>query len=183
MKLQQEYQKYKELIHNSRFRKNLLFLINHPHLAFTNIDPLDLEENPNCWGTSVFVTNQNQKVRKLWFKEKGFVDHIDACGNYVCIPNNKTHGYVGEEPMELFLKEHQKTRKKKDTIITFNWNIPNTELLGYRIRHSGIYLDKNIFFHQISVNQRFCIGPIKDYIKTINKKDIHTLNIEHYKIN
>lgn len=170
--LEKEYGKYKDIIADSRFEKQIRFLAENPHLAFAQLhDGKGIK--PCCWGTAVYLLGGNKKVKDLWEKAgHKFDDFSDAMGDFVCIPDDNIPGYVGEEPMKMFQEILSRIGRAPDTLVSLYWDIPNTEACGFRLRHSGICLGKDdgqdIMFHQLNEGERFCICPVEEFERTLS---------------
>jgi len=138
---------------------------------------------PCCWGTAVYVVGGNSRMKRLWAESgKRLDDYSDACGDFVCIPDENSPGYVGEEPMKLFLKTCEFTESDKDTVISFNWREDHTELCRYRLRHSGVALGKKdgitVMFHQVWGGGRFAVCSLEEFASTLRETTRRTLR--HY---
>ncbi|MBW3023189.1 hypothetical protein KY308_03730 [Candidatus Woesearchaeota archaeon] len=178
-----EYEMYKDIIEKSKFRDKIRFLKENPQLAFTNLANEGI--NPCCWGTAVYTVGGNRKIKQLW-TENGHEldDYCCALGNYICIPDDSMPGYVGEEPMELFQASLVESDAAPDTIISFYWDNPNTELCGFRLRHSAICLGKHngdeIIFHQLARGERFAICTLDQYKTGLSDRARKTLEARVY---
>ena len=184
--IEEEYQRHRNLVDNSRFREKLILLIQNPNLAFNLLERTH-GIHSCCLGTSVYVAGRNQDVKRLWI-EAGYSldDYSNALGDYICLPDEDRPGYVGEAPMELLQQTLNKSRIAPDTLVSFYWNIPNTEKCGFRLRHSGIFLGREkgrgIFFHQKSEGERFAITPVLDWASGFPQEWRDTMRLRFFSI-
>ncbi len=181
-----EFKEHETLVSGSRYRDRILFLVENPNLAFAKFHDYGIK--PCCWGTTVFVLGANNIIKKLW-QDAGYAldDYSDALGDYVCIPDDHKPGYVGEEPMRLFQETLLPSGPKPDSVVSWFWDANNIETIGFRLRHSGIYLGKNsnrdVFFHQTCEGGRFSIGRIDEFEKDLPQKSgalIETIEKKFY---
>jgi len=177
------YLMYRDLIMKSRFRDRISFLVNNPHLAETNLPG---NEKPCCWGTVSYVLCANQKVRDIWVKNGHRLDdHANALGDYVVLPENHALGYIGREPMELFLTTLKETSAEEDSVISFFWQNKNNEgFTGFGVGHSGIYLGRyggsEIMFEQRELGGRFGFRSVKDFIYSLSDESRSNLKIKYH---
>jgi hypothetical protein len=175
--------KYRELVKNSRFSDRISFLVSNPQLASVK---LDNGVNPCCWGTTTYVIGANQGLKDVCVKN-GFSldDYCSAMGDFVVIPDNDKPGYVGREPMELFLSTLPESDAVKDSVVAFRWhNRNNEEFCAFGLHHSGIYLGnyggQQIIFHQKEIGQRFQFISLDEFVKELCEESRRTLDVRYY---
>ncbi len=176
------FAKYADLIEDSRFRERIRGLQQNPNWAFAHLHE---DIRPCCFGTAVYVIGENSLMKDLWKRSgKSLDDYSDACGDFVCIPDDNSPGYIGQEPMELFLKACEPAESDKDTILSFYWNEPFSELRGQRLRHSGIFLGKKdgrtVMFHQLGEGKRFGVCSIEGFLSQFSA-NVRTLKYYFHK--
>jgi len=175
--------KYRDLVRDSSFRDKISFLVNNPDLTKTKLFG---GLNPCCWGTTTYVIGANQGVKDVCVKN-GFSldDYCSAMGDFVVIPDNNKPGYVGREPMELFLSTLSKSDAVKDSVVAFFWQNKNNEFCGFGLHHSGIYLgdygNQKIIFHQKEIGERFQFIPLDEFVKELCEESRRTLDVRFYK--
>jgi hypothetical protein len=185
MKAVVETEKYGDLIGNSRFRDRIMFLLDNPDLAWRN---LQKDEKPCCFGTIAYLLDANRKIRELWKKSgHNLDDYSDALGNYVVLPEDDRPGYVGMEPMELFLSTLQETAMEKDCVVALFWQNSNTEgFTGFGLGHSAVYLgkhmEKDMVFEQLGRGKEFRIRPMEDFVNLLSQEPRSTLKIKCYRL-
>jgi hypothetical protein len=178
------FEKYDELIDRSVYREKIRTLQRNCNLASTVFDK-ERNLRPCCWGTAVYIVGGNARVKELWKSTgRSLDDYSDACGDFVCIPDDNYPGYVGELPMELFLRTCEPTESDKDTLVAFSWDVPDTELCGFRLRHTGVALGKKygatIFFHQKNEGDVFDVCSIYELMASLSEYSLSTLRYKFY---
>lgn len=179
-----EYSRYKALVDRSRYRDRIEFLIQHPELAAATLNE-ERKIQPSCYGTAAFVIDKQRTVKELWKNAGHPLDYYaNGYGDFVCIPDETKPGYLGEKPMTLLQASLNESMVTPDTLISFSWNIPNTELCGMRLRHAGIYLgqlsNQNIFFQQLGEGERFGFSSLQQFEEALSTQERKTLDIRLY---
>lgn len=109
---------------------------------------------PNCHGTSVYLFGLNKRVKQLW-QDFGYKlnDFSSPKGDFVCIPDDSSPGYVGERPMKLLLEEMEETSMIPGCLVAYNYGSILSPF-NYGLNHSATYLGidkptgKHKIFHQ-----------------------------------
>jgi hypothetical protein len=156
---------------NSIYKKEMSFLLRNQHLAERRLHRYGMKSC--CFGTTIHLLKAGEFVKQLW-REAGheLEDYSDAMGDYICIPNNKGPGYVGREPMELFLKHLTPISiNVPDVVIAFYWKNAHAEFCEFGLGHVGISLGhfngENLMFHQRKIGARFGVANIDHYREDI----------------
>ncbi len=153
----------RQLVEESKYRENILFLLNNKKLAmklFWIERGIELETGfydvkyvhngiySNCFGTIISVLGL----------EKLFIYHPSNR-----FPQNISNpGYICEDSMFRFILSSsvkEISSPENDCIIIRGNHLMQGDLLrGYfSLDHSGIYLGKNKYFHQMGLGLPFCV--------------------------
>ena len=178
-----EISKYKDLIESSRYGDRISFLLDNPHLAEKELGKSG--EYSCCHGTVTYILNANEIMKQLWQEAGHELDnHSDASGNFIQIPNNERPGYVGGDPMELFLNNFYHSSKHLDTVVGFFWKNPKAEYYGFGLGHTGIYLgnlnSEDIMFNQKELAEPFEITSINTFKNNLSEHAKPFLEIRYY---
>lgn len=187
-RLSEEFEKYKHLITIPEQYDRIKFLCENPHIGKRIIGEWNMK--PNCWGTTIFLVGQEEKVKEIYVKKTGNAldDYSDAMGDYVNIPTNELPGYVGEDPLVFFLEGKTNFvcagEENIGGIVAFHWRDDHTESCGFRLRHAGIYLGDDgwnqIFFHQEKIGGEYGFISVQEYKRTIHPQSQKTFEANFY---
>mgnify|MGYP001608617739 CR=1 FL=1 len=77
---------------------------------------------------------------------------------------------------------NEREEEARDGIITFHFESLDSELYGFQLRHSALYLGNERFFGQIDLGKEFKAMTIAEYIQTLRKNERPSLKLEFYSI-
>jgi len=166
-------------VRKSQYGECIQHLLDNPELARTELGRVFCKPvYPNCWGTAVYVVGGNERVRELWSARHSDLDtQIDASGNYVRIFDTNIPGYVGDNPMGLFLSTCTQTRRAQDRIVSFYWGERNLWGIG----HAGIIMEDGMF-HKPDQEKPFEIVLFNDYLASLSDTTRETLEVKFHSV-
>ncbi len=135
-------------------------------------------------GTVAYVTNAVPLIKRLWTAAgHDLENHSDGLGNYVCVPNENVPGYVGRDPMELFLRTQIRVPPMRGNVAVLSWQNKNSEFLGFGIGHCTIYLgslgNEQVLFQQTDCGKPFCVSTLSKEMN-LSAESKRTLVVDWY---